>query len=155
MLKYLRVAVTALSLTACVLLIALWARSYWWYDTAHCPLRGPQMLIVTSYDGRLSLYAGGHVPYRTGWFPSGWGRDSVSVDNIAPPSNKQPRPSWTYNSDQYGRHILFPYWLPISITAALSAAPWMRQLKLRFSLRTLLIATTLVGVMLGIIVMSS
>ena len=29
MLKYLRIAVTALSLTACVLLIALWVRSYW------------------------------------------------------------------------------------------------------------------------------
>ena len=28
MLKYLRIAVTALSLTACVLLIALWLRSY-------------------------------------------------------------------------------------------------------------------------------
>ena len=28
MLKYLRIAVTALSLTACVLLIAMWVRSY-------------------------------------------------------------------------------------------------------------------------------
>jgi hypothetical protein len=28
MLKYLRIAVTALSLTVCVLLIALWVRSY-------------------------------------------------------------------------------------------------------------------------------
>ena len=32
MLKYLRIAVTALSLTACVLLIALWVRSYWSRD---------------------------------------------------------------------------------------------------------------------------
>ena len=32
MLKYLRIAVTALSLTACVLLIALWVRSQNWQD---------------------------------------------------------------------------------------------------------------------------
>ena len=32
MLKYLRIAVTALSLAASVLLIALWVRSYWWRD---------------------------------------------------------------------------------------------------------------------------
>ena len=32
MLKYLRIAVTALSLTACVLLVALWVRSQNWQD---------------------------------------------------------------------------------------------------------------------------
>src|SRR5688500_16962642 len=32
MFKGLRIAVTALSLTACVLLIALWVRSYWFWD---------------------------------------------------------------------------------------------------------------------------
>jgi hypothetical protein len=32
LLKYLRIAVTALSLTACVLLIALWMRSFWVTD---------------------------------------------------------------------------------------------------------------------------
>jgi hypothetical protein len=35
MLKYLRIAVTALSLTACVLLIALWVRSYWLRDEVY------------------------------------------------------------------------------------------------------------------------
>jgi hypothetical protein len=35
MLKYLRIAVTALSLTACVLLVALWVRSYWWVDAVY------------------------------------------------------------------------------------------------------------------------
>ena len=34
MLKYLRIAVTVLSLTACVLLIGFWVRSYWRCDVA-------------------------------------------------------------------------------------------------------------------------
>ena len=37
-------------------------------------------------------------------------------------------------------------WQPTAITAALTAAPWMRR---RFSLRTLFIATTLIAVAWG------
>jgi hypothetical protein len=41
-----------------------------------------------------------------------------------------------------------PHWFLIVVTIILSAIPWFQ----RFSLRTLLIATTLVAVVLGIIV---
>ena len=44
----------------------------------------------------------------------------------------------------------FGYWF-LRIAALFAAAPWMRCLW-RFSLRTLLIATTLVAVVLGLIV---
>jgi hypothetical protein len=40
-------------------------------------------------------------------------------------------------------------WLLIILTAALAGVPWIRW---RFSLRTLLIATSLVAVVLGLIV---
>jgi hypothetical protein len=43
------------------------------------------------------------------------------------------------------------YWLPVSITAILVCVPWIDRAT-RFSLRTLLIATTLVAVGLGLIV---
>jgi hypothetical protein len=42
-----------------------------------------------------------------------------------------------------------PVWPFIAVAAALSAAPWLRY---RFSLRTLLIATTLVAIVLGLAV---
>jgi hypothetical protein len=42
-------------------------------------------------------------------------------------------------------------WFPILLGVAIASAPWVR----RFSLRTLLIATTLVAVVLGIVVMAS
>jgi len=46
-----------------------------------------------------------------------------------------------------------PFWVPVLVTAALATVPWFHWSK-RFSLRTLLIATTLVAVVLGIIAAS-
>ena len=51
-----------------------------------------------------------------------------------------------------GAAIMAPYWFWLLILTALAIAPWIRQLKWRFSLRTLLIATTLVAVVLGLVV---
>jgi hypothetical protein len=46
--------------------------------------------------------------------------------------------------------LLFaPYWFPVLISGVLAAVPWIRW---RFSLRTLLIATTIIAVVLGLIV---
>ena len=49
---------------------------------------------------------------------------------------------------------IVPYWFPVAILASLAAVPWIRWSK-RFSLRTLLIATTLVAVGFGIVVVLS
>ena len=48
--------------------------------------------------------------------------------------------------------FVVPYYFPFLLTSSLSLAPWVRYLPGRFSLRTLLIATTLVAVVLGLIV---
>jgi hypothetical protein len=45
--------------------------------------------------------------------------------------------------------LILPYWLCSLITATIAGAPWI---SFRFSLRTLLIATTLIAVVLGLIV---
>jgi hypothetical protein len=68
-------------------------------------------------------------------------------------------PSYTWNNadssaffasiNQWGPGDIafrFPFWFPVVITMALAAAPWLRW---RFSLRTLLVATTLVAVGMG------
>jgi hypothetical protein len=51
-----------------------------------------------------------------------------------------------------GESILFPDWFPIFLLAFLGYAPWSRHWNWQFSLRTLLIATTVVAVVLGLIV---
>lgn len=50
-----------------------------------------------------------------------------------------------------GWEISVSLWLLVLITGVLAAAPWIRE-KWHFSLRTLLIATTLVAVLLALIV---
>ena len=58
------------------------------------------------------------------------------------------RPTFKFGSTGDGA-IQFQYWLPTIISGSLAAAPWLRW---RFSLRTLLIATTLVALLLGLFV---
>ena len=124
MLKYLRIAVTALSLTACVLLIALWVRSYWYWESLNWYFSTTKYINVSSDAGQLSLGVG-DLP---GVMPGYWrGKPGVYV----------------------GGQFVMPHLLLLLGTAVLSALPWLPW---RFSLRTLLIATTLVAVVLGIIV---
>jgi hypothetical protein len=47
------------------------------------------------------------------------------------------------------KHFVMPYWFLVALSAALAATPWLRP---RFSLHTLLIATALVAMLLGVIV---
>ena len=47
------------------------------------------------------------------------------------------------------QHLNIPYWIPILLTALLAIVPWFPW---KFSLRTLLIATALIAVLLGLVV---
>jgi hypothetical protein len=58
--------------------------------------------------------------------------------------------SWTSSSFW---SIQVPYWALITLCAVVAAIPWVGLAK-RFSLRTLLIATTLVAVVLGLVVVT-
>jgi hypothetical protein len=49
-------------------------------------------------------------------------------------------------------NISLSHWLVVLITLVIAAVPWISRWQFRFSLRALLIATTLVAVVLGIIV---
>ena len=146
MLKYLRIAVTALGLTACVLLVALWVRSYWWADgvgrTAQTS-RNTTVVSVGSNYGRVVL--GRHVDPEWVVPPEMINRWGYLSDKARP---VQRRFDWKASSREI--RIEFPTWLAALLAASLAVAPWIRW---RFGLRTLLIATTLVAVGLGAIVL--
>ena len=133
--RYIRIAVTALSLTACVLLIALWVRSYWWVDAAYIA----QTYSAGSMQGDIYVMPGiyNSTPAR------------ILVHDIGPIRTRSIR-----NAD--GKTVwkidgqVVPIWILVVSSAALAVLPWLRW---RFSLRTLLIATTLVAVGLGVIVL--
>jgi phosphotransferase system glucose/maltose/N-acetylglucosamine-specific IIC component len=137
MLKYLRIAVTALSLTTCVLLCALWVRSYYRLDTM---MAWPSH-TVSSIRGRIFIDARFIHVESSGaqnvfWFYAG---TSIPIDDGA-----------AFKSQTAGT----PIWLLALVAATLAAVSCARFSK-RYSLRTLLIAITLVAVGLGIIAMSS
>jgi hypothetical protein len=145
-LHYVRIAVTALSLTACVLLVALWVRSYYVADLITGHTSNAHKVVVTSFWGRLGLMV---APERA--------RLAVDADIklrryeigewIAVPK-KVGTLGFSAYSGEYGINVASPHWFLATLAGLFALVPWMR----RFSLRTLLIATTLVAVGLGIVV---
>jgi hypothetical protein len=135
-LRYLRIAFSATFLIACVLLIVLWVRSYWWVSHAYGPITSNQMVECHSFFGQVWI---GPPTYRFGDGP--W-------DFSEEPSHAWKQPIMFL---QRSTGLVIPYWLLTVIVSATAASPWIRWSN-RFSLRTLLIATTLVAVVLGIVV---
>jgi hypothetical protein len=133
---------------AAVLLIVLWVRSYWWVDwiDAH---NAHVRIMCGSVRGEVAF---GAQPYSTpfrGPAPR-WQYGSYEPDY----KEEFPSPSlfgFALVSDSGGSGCFLPNWALILGMAASAAAPWIHWSK-RFSLRTMLIATTLVAVALGLVV---
>jgi hypothetical protein len=131
--RKLRIAWSAGWGVAVVLLVVLWVRSYWRMDVVHLPTQ--QDVIVNSGYGviRVNVFPK-DIP--TGW-DSGWGWTSEA------PKKSQKRPAWSWSSGNI-KAVNFPIWPVALIPLVTATIPWI-ALKLRFTLRTLLIATTLVA----------
>lgn len=132
----------------CLLLTVLSVRSYWWQDGLNW-VQGPSRNVyaVRSASARIA------VTYN----PAG---DEVAkllpmFSRVQHPLPKRLYPPlFQRTSTPAGTTIYFPTWLLAALIAAISAAPWFPFSK-NFSLRTLLIATTLVAVVLGLIVLTT
>jgi hypothetical protein len=144
--RKLRIAWSVLCAIACVLLIVLWVRSCWWWDVGQGPLLEGVQFSAASQRGRLIVSIGAFeiVPITS------WGGHSVqsNYEQVAILSRIAPTGFAFFHSGGYWV-IHIPHWFATSGLAALAAAPWLRW---RFRLRTLLIATALVAVVLGLIV---
>jgi hypothetical protein len=160
MLKYTLIAVTALSLTACVLLIALWVRSYWWSDVVGGYLSEAVTIRFHSVSGQLTFHL---YPDENLWRWK-WKRQSAEqyaklLDDIIQEAARMgdiiaPQPKFALSRTNNHLYLKAPYWFLVSsfgTLATIAALPWIRW---HFSLRTLLIATTLVAVGLGIVVVA-
>ena len=143
LIRGLRIAVSAVFGILCVLLIMLWVRSYWVSDRIHVPTFGSQSL--TSVRGTFSVSVGRET--FQGW---GWEWTSTTVKLMMPVVG--PGRSWSYHSDQLHTYLVFPHRFLVLIFAILAAVPWVRW---KFSLRTLLVATTIIAVVLGLVVWMS
>ena len=134
------------------LLIVLWVRSYLRLDNCN-GVCGAKVLIIMSSRGDLGI--GRLTPLGQGYPP--W---SITSN---PPEAKR---LWWSMEDRLPLSLLgiryqrfspamtlfaIGYWLPVLITAVFAGGPWIDRTT-RFSLRTLLIGTTLVAVVLGLII---
>jgi hypothetical protein len=135
---------------AAVLLIVLWVRSYWYLDGVGLRLSTDREVTVFSTYGRLNLTAfadsrAGNFLYRTSHeiYSKQWQK---SFPNKPEPNVTQ---NWRCGITKSGNFVLIlPHSFAALLILPLAALPWIR----RFTLRTLLVATTLVAVVLGLTV---
>jgi hypothetical protein len=140
--RKLRIAWAVFWAVACVLMIVLWMRSYWVGDIVHLPSHPG--LLMTSVVGDLQVTFKSDA--RTGW-KENWKWISNPADNWF--AFNRDWKHWAYSRDKSDFSFRFPIWLACTVFATLSLIAWLPS---HFSLRTLLIATTLVAVVFGAIV---
>jgi hypothetical protein len=122
----------------CLLGAALWVRSYWQYDNARFALAPANDLLVSSYKGRvIFILESNGIPWQS----------TVRELGI----NWLPSDAFFYKRASGFTSVIIPVWFAVLLFAGIGAIPWVRY---RFSLRTLLVAMTLVAVVLGALVIS-
>jgi hypothetical protein len=143
--RKLRIAFSVACGIACVLLIALWVRSYWWVDCMSAPYGFHQTLFFASYEGKTYTHKYAN-PDSAVWMPMGWTRQSIEIPVHLYADD--PKPRFQFEAGFGHNVVVCPHGLLVGGCAVAAFVPLIR----RFSLRTLLIATTLIAVVLGAIV---
>jgi hypothetical protein len=143
--RKLRIAFSALWSILCVLLIALWIRSYWGYDGFSISFSPSHEFTVASGRGQIVL-----LDDRLS--------DVARYYEFVRPQLEEPRKAtffpalfrpMTFRSGDRFFSVTIEYWLVVAVAALAAGAPLFSY---RFCLRTLLIATTLIGLILGSII---
>jgi hypothetical protein len=146
--RKLRIAWSVFFGILCLLLIALWVRSYWWVDNITCPTQ--RLVVLRSMIGTMSVNAYPQWLSKPGPSAREWERTSTKVTLL--PRHPTPIEQWAFHHDQNNLFITWPYWFVVVLIAVLTGVPWIRWPK-QFSLRTLLIAATVIAAVLGLAVM--
>jgi hypothetical protein len=138
-----------------VLLVALWVRSYWREYTLVVGLTDHRGFIFDSSAGTVMVNYLHEFGTRTGEpqvVLSRWWLGRSGADEFVT-SWGFPTERFLFRRDSSSGNLLIkmPHWIPVLVTGVLGGAAASAQ-RLRFSIRTLLIATALVAAGLGTIV---
>jgi len=169
---WLQAIASALFTASAIFVVCLWVRSHWTFDRLSLPLGFQRTLIVISYRGSVTItLAGNTIPEI--WRDSGrshpvgtrtpdmiWPRERVlgfgwaykelmpNIPNSPSRSRRTDRLGVTGRSWHHGGSgAMLPDWFLILVLLTSAALLWR---PFRFSLRTLLAATTLAAVLLTI-----
>ena len=143
MARRLRTAASVFFAVLTMALCVLWVRSYWRVD--YIRYTGSSVTTIGYRQGRL-CFARVKLLHHAGWY-HGWEADSLP---ITIPRNPYSQFHWSLGPQFANARI--PFWLPILLCWLPITAQWMPRPSYRFSLRTMLIATTLLAVVLGLVV---
>jgi hypothetical protein len=130
-----------------VLVVGLWVRSYWWLDTLQFrPTRGPATCCIQCYVGRVAVFT-----FNEPAAP----RLNLKSDRMI--SKVQSDVDYITSWEKFGllqaqpgaSGVVIPLVTVVLAAPIIASASWLPE---RFTLRTLLIATTLVAIVLGLIV---
>jgi hypothetical protein len=146
LIRVLRILWTVFCGIACVLLIVLWVRSNYCVDQVFVPVTKSTYVILGSMPNAFGVGLGGKSPTVTrAWL------NMRTVEWLKPGGPSGVPFSGARFFRIYILGIMMPYWSGVLLSSAFAILPWVHLPK-RFSLRTLLIATTLIACVLGLIV---
>lgn len=134
--RKLRIAWSVALGSVAMLLACMWMRSYWLHEETAGSISGSKILSITSDRGEFAFGIVTNRPH-------------IDFKYVkAAPTNQFSRWRLQYVSAGDAWVVFIPYWFPTLVFGTFAAVPWIRC---RYSVRTLLIATTLVAVALGAI----
>jgi hypothetical protein len=163
---FLRIAMSVVCLIPCCLLIGLWVRSYSYQDVLHLDFGVSLIFRVFSREGVVNFSPWVVSRPRPSPMQSDfmfaqrpvWQADIDEANaRRRDPSRRLPnRRPWRYFKYDFPtgdvEHDIFvPYWFLALMASTLVAVPWLPW-SCRFSLRSVLLATTLVAAVLGLFV---
>jgi hypothetical protein len=138
---------------AAVLLVVLWVRSYWRTTYIVGQISSSLYFQVSLEPGTVGLLTSSEsavAPWTVSHFSSEEWMRAFEMRKAAGEHGIHWSCVWGAFSFENEKNV--PFWFLLGVVAVTSGVPRLRHLYWRFTLRTLLIATTLVAVGLGLIV---
>jgi hypothetical protein len=159
LIAYLRISAAVVLALLAAAVAALWARSYWREDVVASRVSDTRYVEWVSSRGVVTgewLLLDASLPSPTSAGPSwrvwrGWVWTSDSLTSQISRTGWYVTPSWRYERHDEGAIVRFPHWFLAGLFVGLAALLAVKR-SWRFTTRGLLVATTLVAGMLGLIV---
>jgi hypothetical protein len=141
--RRLRLLVSGVCGVLCLLVTLLWVRSYWRADTLFITV-GRDNTGIESRHGRLLPFFQQHGGSGDRWRVNTSTIEEEVVHYVhAPFSARNDWPSYAW--------VCVPHWFVAVLMGMFSATPWLRWR--RFNIRTLLFATTVFAILMGVAVL--
>jgi hypothetical protein len=157
--RTLRIAWSVACGILCWLVIVLWVRSHFIQNWLYAELIASQCLELTTQSGCISVTlfeSSGPLTLKNRTWKY---KDHTLLKGGAPFGEMRVNGVRRVNKAGFGylwfpksQRFVFPFWFPAILLTLFGAAPWIRRLHWRYSLRTLLIGMTVVAALLGLVI---